>query len=153
MFCPLRCSASQIRPELLTSECCAADSSLSVSVAPIRCNEDHSFANPVGSACICEQGYYRRAFGGGWSCERCGRGEAPSLEGTRCDKCTYGKYSPDGEECSVCPAGYEPNHRVSADSCQSCDESSTSTGEFNPTSRPRFAKIVKIVSKPLLDGA
>ena len=100
---------------------------LSVVVGPTECNEDHSYPKTDGSACICEAGYYRREFGGGWSCERCVRGFEPGAEGNRCAACTYGKYSADGERCGVCEPGYEPNQATSAASCTAVK------GPANPT--------------------
>ena len=83
----------------------------------VECAEDHSFANADATFCVCEVGYYRREWSGGWSCERCSRGSEPGAEGNRCAACTYGKYSADGERCGVCEPGYEPIQATSADSC------------------------------------
>ena len=124
-FEPIR---TLVDPTTGTSSTVATYSSLMVMVAAIQCHEDHSYPKHAdGSECVCEEGYYRREIGGGgWSCERCGGGFEPASEGTRCEACAFGKYSPDGERCQLCDPGYEPNAQTSADSCQVCDESSTS---------------------------
>ena len=101
-------------------------SSLTVAIAPIECHQDHSHPKADGSACVCTAGFYRGEFGGGWSCERCSRGFEPGGEGTRCVACVFGTYSADGEQCTVCDAGYEPNQQTGAVSCSACDETSAS---------------------------
>ena len=99
---------------------------LGVIVPPIDCMQAHSFANSDGSQCICEAGYYKMEYQGGWSCEHCGRGEEPIEQGTRCQSCTFGKFSAAGQSCDMCPPGREPNLDAGADDCVPCDDKSTS---------------------------
>ena len=126
-FEPVR---TRIDPTTGTVSTVAKYGEMAVSVTPIACIEDHSAASADGSTCICDAGYYRRDFTsaarGGWSCERCSRGFEPGADGFRCQSCVAGKYSGDGERCTVCTQGYEPNLLASADSCQACDETSHS---------------------------
>eukprot|EP01051_Picozoa_sp_SAG22_P002087 SAG22_NODE_89_length_21278_cov_16.698758_6_plen_888_part_00 len=104
-------------------------SELVVINAGIQCSALNSLPNAEGSVCICSEGYYRRDFGDGqWSCERCQRGYEPDVTHTRCDVCAFGKFSSSGERCETCEAGYEPNKATSADSCETCDETSSSDG-------------------------
>eukprot|EP01051_Picozoa_sp_SAG22_P000975 SAG22_NODE_33_length_27588_cov_104.174652_6_plen_536_part_00 len=101
-------------------------SGLVVLVEPVLCQQDHSFANSAGSACVCETGYYQSGeqldASSSWSCERCNPGEEPSASGKSCQLCAFGTYSGNGQECSVCAEGYEPNQQTGAISCSFCDE-------------------------------
>ena len=102
---------------------------LGVIVPPIECTQAHSLANADGSQCICQAGYYRNEYEGGWSCEHCVRGQEPIDEGTRCQSCGFGKFSAVGQRCDECPAGQEPNQDEGADDCERCGDTSTSMGK------------------------
>jgi hypothetical protein len=94
---------------------------LAVLVAPIECTAAHAHPDGEGAQCVCEGGYYRLGTTtGGYSCERCDRGQEPAEGGARCSLCVPGKYSATGEGCAVCPAGNEPNLLSGADSCTLC---------------------------------
>ena len=97
---------------------------LSVIVPPIKCTLAHSYPNDDGSQCVCEAGYYKFLYQGGWSCEHCVRGEEPTDLGTRCQSCTFGKFSATGQSCDECPPGQEPNQDSGADDCVPCGDTS-----------------------------
>ena len=116
-----------VDPSTGSTSTVATYSSLSTVVSPISCTGDHSHPDETGGICVCEELFYRRAFGDSqWACERCDRGQEPSASQSTCQSCNFGKYSPDGERCEVCEPGTAPNKQVSADSCQECDEVSVS---------------------------
>eukprot|EP01045_Picozoa_sp_COSAG04_P017800 COSAG04_NODE_1601_length_6193_cov_7.603709_1_plen_483_part_10 len=102
-------------------------SRLGVIVPPILCQEEHSHPNAEGAECMCEAGYYRNQYEGGWSCDNCVRGEMPVDEGTRCELCPFGKFSSSGQGCETCPPGQEPNLDFGADDCTICQSTSVST--------------------------
>ena len=99
---------------------------LAILVMPIECKVPHAYASADGALCICEAGYYRREYDGGWSCQHCDRGHEPVEAGTRCALCIAGKFSSAGEECIRCPVGNEPNQISGGDHCILCDDKSIS---------------------------
>eukprot|EP01045_Picozoa_sp_COSAG04_P034046 COSAG04_NODE_7290_length_1153_cov_0.949715_1_plen_355_part_10 len=68
-------------------------------VPPRLCQQQHSYVSNDGAACLCREGYFRNNFEGGWSCERCVRGQMPVAQGTRCEACPFGRYSSSGQGC------------------------------------------------------
>eukprot|EP01045_Picozoa_sp_COSAG04_P001350 COSAG04_NODE_44_length_31776_cov_9.320769_7_plen_232_part_00 len=101
---------------------------MGVVVPPIVCQEANSYPNAEGAACMCTEGYFRSEYeGGGWSCERCVRGQMPVDQGKRCESCPFGRYSSSGQGCENCPAGQEPNRDIAADDCVPCNDVSIST--------------------------
>jgi hypothetical protein len=95
-------------------------------VLPLLCQQPHSFVNEEGAVCLCEAGYYRNEYEGGWDCATCIHGEEPIEQGTRCRKCPFGTYSSSGHRCISCAPGEEPNLAAAADACVRCGPDSIS---------------------------
>ena len=95
-------------------------------VPPIQCLQAHSFPNDDGAACVCEAGYYRNEYEGGWDCSHCVRGEEPYNHGTACRACAFGKQSSSGAACVPCYPGQHPNEATGADGCVPCNSNSIS---------------------------
>lgn len=95
-------------------------------VAPMLCQQPHSFVDDDGAACLCEAGFYKRTYAGGWDCASCGRGEEPIDDGTRCQECPFGTYSSSGQACISCAPGEKPNMATGANDCVGCNSLSIS---------------------------
>ena len=123
-FVPLR---TLVDPTSGTETVVEAYGRLGVLVPPMECPQAHSDPNEEGAECVCETGYYRNEYEGGWECSHCGRGEEPIDQGARCESCRPGLYSSSGQRCVPCNPGQHPNLDIGgADSCEPCDSHSFS---------------------------
>jgi hypothetical protein len=111
-----------------------------VIVLPLQCNQDHSYPNELGAACVCEDGYYRNEFEGGWSCGVCDRGQEPNEAGNDCQQCPSGKYSSTGASCELCQVGsYSLEGRSECEACQPGWEPNTERDDCAPCPRGTYS--------------
>eukprot|EP01046_Picozoa_sp_COSAG06_P004603 COSAG06_NODE_194_length_20530_cov_9.861583_12_plen_1626_part_00 len=122
-FVPLR---TLVNPATGVESTENAYSNLGCVVQPMLCQQPHSFIDNDGAACLCEAGYYRNEYEGGWDCSTCIRGQEPMDHGTRCRDCPFGTYSSSGQACISCAPGEKPNLAAAAVVCERCDSDSIS---------------------------
>ena len=88
-FVPLRTLVNPTTGVTTTED---AYSRLGCVVLPMVCQQPHSYVDDDGAACLCEAGYYRNEYEGGWDCAHCLQGQEPIDNGARCHDCAPGRY-------------------------------------------------------------